>query len=103
MPRPRKNHPPSLKAKVALEAFKGVKTTSEIGQSFSVHPNLVAAWKKHAADGLQSLFENPRDDASKQMEAQAERDELYRQIGQLKVELDWLKDRKSTRLNSSHG
>lgn len=91
MPRPRKNHPPSLKAKVALEALKGMKTASEIGQSFSVHPNLVAIWKKLASDGMQSLFENPRDDAAKQQELQSERDELYRQIGQLSVELDWLK------------
>ena len=91
MPRPRKNHPPSLKAKVALEALKGLKTASEIGQSFSVHPNLIAIWKKQAIDGLQGLFENPREDSSKQQEADAERDALYRQIGQLTVELDWLK------------
>ena len=91
MPRPRKNHPPSLKAKVALEALKGLKTASEIGQSFSVHPNLVAIWKKQAIDGFQGLFENPREDSSRQQEADAERDTLYRQIGQLTVELDWLK------------
>ena len=91
MPRPRKNHPPSLKAKVAMEALKGLKTASEIGQSFSVHPNLVSVWKKHASDGIQSLFENPREDTSKQQELEAERDGLYRQIGQLSVELDWLK------------
>ena len=91
MPRPRKNHPPTLKAKVALEALKGLKTASEIGHSFSVHPNLVAIWKKQATDGLQHLFENPREDSTKQQELESERDELYRQIGQLKVELDWLK------------
>jgi transposase-like protein len=91
MPRPRKNHPPNLKAKVALEALKGLKTASEIGQAFSVHPNLVAIWKKHATDGMQSLFENPREDSTKQQELESERDELYRQIGQLKVEVDWLK------------
>ena len=91
MPRPRKNHPPNLKAKVALEALKGMKTASEIGQAFSVHPNLVAIWKKQAADGIQSLFESPREDSTRQLELEAERDELFRQIGQLKVELDWLK------------
>ena len=68
-----------------------MKTASEIGQAFSVHPNLVAVWKKQATDGIQSLFENPREDATKQLELEAERDELFRQIGQLKVELDWLK------------
>ena len=91
MPRPRKNHPPNVKAKVALEALKGMKTASEIGQSFSVHPNLVAIWKKQAADGIQSLFENPQDGSSRQLELESERDDLYRQIGQLTVELDWLK------------
>lgn len=90
MPRPRKNHPPSLKAKVALEALKGAKTASEIGQAFSVHPNLIGVWKKQATDGMQSLFENSPED-SKLQELQAERDQLYRQIGQLTVELDWLK------------
>jgi len=55
MPRPRKNHPPSLKAKVALEALKGLKTASEIGQSFSVHPNLVAIWKKNFLHDLTNL------------------------------------------------
>jgi transposase-like protein len=75
----------------ALEALKGLKTASEIGQTFSVHPNLVAIWKKQATDGIQSLFENPREDSAKQQELEAERDELFRQIGQLKVELDWLK------------
>ena len=88
MPRPRKNHPPSLKAKVALEALKGVKTAAEIGQAFSVHPNLIGVWKKKAADGMQSLFETAPQDASK---LEVERDQLYRQIGQLTVELDWLK------------
>jgi transposase len=91
MPRPRKNHPPSLKAKVALEALKGVKTAAEIGQAYSVHPNLIGIWKKQASDGMQSLFENPREDTSKHQELEAERDQLYRQIGQLTVELDWLK------------
>ena len=91
MPRPRKNHPASLKAKVALDALKGLKTTAEISQFHGVHPNLISPWKKVASDGIQSLFESPREGSSKHRELEAERDQLYRQIGQLTVELDWLK------------
>ena len=92
MPRTRKNHPPSLKAKVALEALKSIQPMSEISQKFGVHPNLVSVWKTQASDGIQSLFENGREkSAAKSDELLAERDELFRQIGQLKVELDWLK------------
>ena len=91
MPRPRKNHPASLKAKVALDAIKGLKTTAEISQIHGVHPNLISPWKKVVNDGIQSLFENRREDSSKHQELEAERDRLYRQIGQLTVELDWLK------------
>jgi transposase len=89
MPRSRKNYAPSLKAKVAIEAIKGQKTTAQIAQVFSVHPNLVAGWKKQALDHLPDIFANgqpkPHNDT--------EKDELYKQIGQLKVELDFLKKR----------
>ena len=91
MPRTRKNHPPSLKAKVAVEAIRGVKTTSEIAQKFGIHPNLVGSWKKKALAGLTDVFSNGHDHSRQQ--ADAERDELYKQIGQLKVELDFLKKR----------
>ncbi len=56
MPKIRKSHPPSLKAKVAVEAIKGVKTTAQIAQMFSVHPNLVGGWKKQALAGLASVI-----------------------------------------------
>ena len=91
MPKTRKSHPPSLKAKVAVEAIKGVKTTSQIAQMFSIHPNLVGSWKKQALAGLTDVFANGREHSRQQ--ADAEKDELYRQIGQLKVELDFLKKR----------
>lgn len=91
MPRTRKNHPPSLKAKVALEAIKAHKTTVQIAQTFGVHPTQVGGWKKQALDGMADIFGNGRQQIRQQ--ADAEKDELYKQIGQLKVELDFLKKR----------
>ena len=90
MPRTRKNHPPSLKAKVAVEAIKAHKTTAQIAQIFGVHPTQVGGWKKQALAGLPDIFGNGRQQIQ---QADAEKDELYKQIGQLKVELDFLKKR----------
>ena len=91
MPRTRKSHPPSLKAKVAIEAIKAHKTTAQIAQMFGVHPTQVGGWKKQALAGLPDIFSNGREQVRQQ--ADAEKDELYKQIGQLKVELDFLKKR----------
>jgi transposase len=91
MPRSRKSHPPSLKAKVAIEAIKAHKTTTQIAQIFGVHPTQVGGWKKQALAGLPEIFSNGREQLRQQ--ADAEKDELYKQIGQLKVELDFLKKR----------
>ena len=88
MPRTRKSHPPSLKARVAIEAIKGHKTTAQIAQMFGVHPTQVGGWKKQALTGLPDLFGNGREQIRQQ--ADTEKDGLYRQIGQLKVELDFL-------------
>src|SRR5580700_7272353 len=89
MPRTRKNHPPSLKAKVAVEAIRAYKTTAQIAQMFGVHPTQVGGGKKQALSGLPDLFGSGREQVRQQ--ADAEKDELYKQIGQLKVELDCLK------------
>jgi transposase len=86
MPQTRKSHPPSLKARVAVEAIKAHKTTAQIAQMFGVHPTQVGGWKKQALAGLPDVFGN-----GMRQQADAEKDELYKQIGQLKVELDFLK------------
>jgi transposase len=91
MPRTRKSHPPSLKAKVAIEAIKGHKTTTQIAQMFGVHPTQVGGWKRQALASLPEIFSNGREHMRQQVDA--EKDELYKQIGQLKVELDFLKKR----------
>ena len=91
MPKTRKSHPPSLKAKVAVEAIKAHKTAAQIAQMFGVHPTQVGGWKKQALAGLPDIFGNGREQMRQQSDL--ERDELYKQIGQLKVELDFLKKR----------
>jgi transposase len=87
--KPRKQFTPAFKAKVALEAIKGERTSTEIGRTFSIHPNLVGIWKRQALEGLPEVFANSRQ--QRRTEDEAEKDELYRKIGQLKVELDWIK------------
>jgi transposase len=96
MPKTRKSHPPSLKAKVAVEAIKAHKTATQIAQMFGVHPTQVGGWKKQALAGLPDIFGNGREQLRQQ--ADTEKDELYKQIGQLKVELDFLKNLRA-RLN----
>lgn len=85
----RKTYPPAFKARVALEALKEQRTINEIASEYGVHPNLVSQWKKQMQEGLPGLFcergrKNERDE--EQLRAR-----LYQQIGQLQVELDWLK------------
>src|SRR5271155_4910790 len=62
MPKVRKSHPPSLKAKVAVEAIKAHKTAAQIAQMFGVHPTQVGGWKKQALAGLPDLRQWPRAD-----------------------------------------
>lgn len=78
-----------FKAKVALEALRGVKTINEIGQEFSVHPVTVRHWKKELQERSKTLFEGKRGPAPSAGHRDPER--LYSEIGKLKMELDWLK------------
>ena len=81
---------PQQKAKVALEAIRGLKTVNEIGQEYGVHPTQVAQWKKELQEQAANLFEGKRGPKpAKDNQANPER--LYSEIGRLKMELDWLK------------
>lgn len=85
----RKRHSADFKAKVALEAIKGQKTINEIAAKYQVHPNLVTQWKKLVLESLPQIFSDPTRRPDRQREELEAN--LYQQIGQLKVELDWLK------------
>ena len=78
-----------FKAKVALEAIRGIKTVNEIGQAFSVHPTQVGLWKKELQDQAASLFDAKR--GPKPADPSSSPERLYSEIGRLKMELDWLK------------
>ncbi len=78
-----------FKAKVALDAIKGIKTSSELAALYGVHPVQIAQWKEEALAGLGEVFcDKRRKVAEDQAATEAE---LYQQIGQLKVESDWMK------------
>jgi len=85
----RQVHTPEFKAKVGLEAVRGVKTINEIGQAYGVHPVQVGQWKKAIQEQAKTLFEGKR--GAKPMASHQEPDQLYSEIGKLKMELDWLK------------
>ena len=85
----RRRHGAAFKARVVLEALRGDKTINELAGLYEVHPGQIAAWKRRVVAGLAGLFSNGPDKDRKDDEALKAR--LYQEIGQLKVELDWLK------------
>jgi len=83
----RKQHSPQFKAKVALEALKGIETTQTLAARFGIHPTQISHWKRQLLDGAADVFSN-----GKQHQAsQAHEAELFEQIGRLKMENEWLK------------
>jgi transposase-like protein len=86
----RKKYSSGFKTKVAIEAIKGDKTIAEISSSFEVHRDQVQKWKKTALGGIPGLFSDKQSSKEKR-NSEKLIDELYRQIGQLKVENDWVK------------
>lgn len=77
-----------LKAKVAIEALKGIKTINEIASLYAVHPNQVCSWKKQFTEQVSTLFDKPMKESQR---SEISNDHLYRKIGQLEIENDFLK------------
>lgn len=85
----RRQHSDEFKAKVALEAVKGVRTLSEISSMFKVHPTVIAHWKRQLMDGAAGIFGGGNGSKPKSEEELTA--PLYEKIGRLEVEVDWLK------------
>lgn len=85
----RKKFEAGFKAKVALEALRGEKTMAELSSDYGVHANMILRWKQELLQGAAGIFNNRH---GKQDNSQEEKvDKLYKSIGELKVENDWLK------------
>ena len=87
----RRKHSPAFKAKVALEALKGQETVAQLAARYEVHPGQIQAWEKALLEGASGVFGNGKEQKSKNDAALITR--LYQEIGQLKVERDFLAER----------
>jgi transposase len=88
----RRRHDPEFKARVALEALKGEKTIQQIAKDFDIHPVQVSDWKKAMLAGAAGVFGGARDKADTE-DLERQRDKLHAKIGQLTVEVDFLREK----------
>ena len=92
MSRKRRVFGAAFKAKVALAAARGDKTTAQLASDFGVHTSQVTSWKKQLLAQAAELFEDGR---GRRDESAADEQELYEQIGRLKMEVEWLKKKSA--------
>ena len=92
----RRRHEPEFKARVALEALKGIQTIQQIAKDFDIHPVQVSEWKKTMIEGATGVF-GPGQEKADGEKFERQRDELHAKIGQLTVEVDFLR-KKSKQL-----
>jgi len=85
----RRNHGSAFKAKVAVESVKGEKTMAQLSSQYGVHVNQIRQWRKQLLEELPRIFTDRREKGEREREELES--ELYKQIGKLKVELEWLK------------
>ena len=95
MAKKRKQYSAKFKAKVAIEAIQGIKTVPELANQYEIHPTMINGWKRQLLEDASTLFESAKSQGNKEPDTQAQIDELYRQIGQLKVERDFLAKRSA--------
>ena len=91
MSKGRRKHSPAFKAKVVLEAVKGQETVAQVTARYEVHPGQIQAWKKALTEGAAGVFGNGKEQKATDVAALVAR--LYQEIGQLKVERDFLAER----------
>jgi len=85
----RKKYSKELKSRIALDAIKGQKTMSELASEYGVHSNQIRKWKKQLLEAAPDIFTRGKDKEAENKEV--ERDRLYKKVGQLQIEVDWLK------------
>ena len=85
----RRRHDPEFKARVALEALKGMKAIQQIAKEYDIHPVQVSEWKKIMSEGAASVF-GPSQGKTESEDFERERNSLHSKIGQLAVEVDFL-------------
>lgn len=87
----KKKHDKAFKARVALESLKEESTLQELATKYSVQANQIAAWKKQLLNGAADIFERPNKKKPEVREAEQERDEILKTVGEMKIENDFLK------------
>lgn len=92
MTQKRTRHSAEFKAKVALEAAKDINTLNELAAKYGIHPAQISQWKKQLLDGMASIFSSQK----KKTDDTQQLDNLYRQIGEVTVQRDWLKKKLTT-------
>lgn len=91
MKQKRRNHSPEFKARIALEAIRGVKTVQQIAADNHLHPVQVTQWKGQMLESAAGVFERGAGQAERAVDEEKEKARLERKVGQLVVEVDWLK------------
>jgi transposase-like protein len=91
MKKQRRTFSAEFKAKVALEAIKEIKTISELAQHYQIHPNQISLWKKEFLNNAGKVFDAGKDEAEQIRHLEKEKEDLVQQIGQLTVDINWLK------------
>jgi len=87
----RRKHTDDFKARVAVEAIKGVKTLAELSSAYGVHPTVIAHWRRQLLDGAPGVFSPGSGAGSNGKHEEELTAPLYEEIGRLKMEVDWLK------------
>jgi transposase len=91
----RRRHNAEFKTKVVVQMLEGNKTVSEISSENGVHPTQLTKWRRTFLERASEIFSNSDKSSRKETDWKSREDELYKKIGQLQVELDWLKKKSS--------
>lgn len=94
----KKTYTPEFKAKIVLEALRGENTINEIASKYEVHPIVLTRWKTEAIENLAEIFENKKNILKERKQFESQKDELYKEIGKLSTQLEWLKKKSGIQI-----